>query len=284
MSAITCDRCRGLLIGDADAAGARADIAAHLGGCAQCRAFAEALRAGDQAWLGEDHAAFRDGVLARTSEAEALAVELRDLAEMDPGPGFTERVLLHTSRRPAAQRWHAPWAAQRWHAPWAAQRWHAPWAAQRWRALVRRPRFAWEVAYAVTLCLVLAAGSPLSAWEWGSQRMNAIAQQPIGKAATSLRQDLETWRAILVADTSAGDATAATAGQSSTDSQSAFEAAWQLASRWVGSRLAQVVDAFIDLWQRAAAWIIGSEPAGEPAAGTPPPATEPRGDTARSPQ
>jgi len=266
MSAITCDRCRGLLIGDADAAGARADIAAHLGGCAQCRAFAEALRAGDQAWLGEDHAAFRDGVLARTSEAEALAVELRDLAEMDPGPGFTERVLLHTSRRPAAERWRAPWAAQRW------------------RALVRRPRFAWEVAYAVTLCLVLAAGSPLSAWEWGSQRMNAIAQQPIGKAATSLRQDLETWRAILVADTSAGDATAATAGQSSTDSQSAFEAAWQLASRWVGSRLAQVVDAFIDLWQRAAAWIIGSEPAGEPAAGTPPPATEPRGDTARSPQ
>jgi len=265
MSARTCDRCRGLLIGDADTARARADIAAHLDACGECRAFAKALQAGDEAWRVEDHAAFRDGVLARTSEAETLAMELRELAEMDPGAGFTSRVLRHTSQRPAAERRRAQWAAT-------------------WRAIVGRPRFAWEVAYAATLCLVLAAGSPLSAWEWGSQRMNAIAQQPLGKAATSLRQDIEAWRAIIEADAPASDTTPATARQPSTDSQSAFEAVWQSASTWVRSRLAQVVDAIIDLWQRAAAWIVGSESAGQPAAGSRPPATEPRNGTARSPQ
>ena len=265
MSAVSCDRCRVTLIGDADTARARAEIAAHLDACGECRAFAEALRAGEEAWRAEDHAAFCDGVLARTSEAEALALELPGLAEMDPGPGFAERVLLRTSKRPAAERWRAQWAAF-------------------WRALVGRPRFAWEVAYAATLCLVLAAGSPLSAWEWGSQQAKAIAQQPLGKAAASLRQDLETWRAMLEADAPAGDATPATAGQPSTYSQSAFEAAWQAASTWVRSRLAQVVDAFIDLGQRAAAWIIGSESAGPPATGSRPPATEPRGEAARSPQ
>ena len=265
MSALTCDRCRGLLIGDADAATRHADLAAHLQWCVECRAFADALRAGEEAWRAEDHAAFRDGVLARTSEAEALAVELRSLAEMDPGPGFTERVLRHTSQRPAAARWRGQWVAS-------------------WRALVRRPRFAWEVAYAATLCLVLSVGSPVSAWEWGSQRVKAVAQQPLGKAAAGLRDDLEAWRAILVADAPATEATPATAGQPSTDWQSQFEAAWRSASAWVRSRLARVVDACIDLWQRAAAWIAGPEPAGQPAAGPRPPATEPRSDTARSPQ
>jgi hypothetical protein len=265
MSALTCDRCRVTLVGDTDAARARAAVAAHLDGCPTCLAFADALRAGEEAWLDEDAAAFRDGVLARTSEADALALELPELAEMDPGPGFTERVLLHTSQRPAAERWRAQGVAS-------------------WRALVGRPRFAWEVAYAVTLCLVLAAGSPLSAWEWGSQRINAIAQQPLGKAATSLRQDLETWRAILAADAPAGDATAATAGQPPSDSQSAFEAAWQSASSWVRSQFAQVIDVFIDLWRRAATWMSGPEPAGQPPAGARSPATEPRSDPARSPQ
>lgn len=265
MSALTCDRCRGLLVGDADAATRHADLAAHLPWCAECRAFADALRAGEEAWRAEDHADFRDGVLARTSAADAIAAELPALAEMDPGPGFTERVLRHTSQRPAAARWRGQWVAF-------------------WRALVRRPRFAWEVAYAATLCLVLTVGSPVSAWEWGSQQVKAVAQQPLGKAATGLREDLEAWRAILVADAPATEATPATAGQPSTDSQSQFEAAWQSASSWVRSRIARVVDACVDVWQRVAAWIVGPEPAGQPAAGPRPPATEPRSDTARSPQ
>ena len=262
MSILTCDRCRATLIVDADAARVGGDVAAHLDSCGECGTFARALRAGEQAWLDEDAAAFRDGVLARTSEADALASELRDLAEMDPGPGFTGRVLRRTSQRPAVDRWRAHSAAA-------------------WRALVSRPRFAWEAAYVVTLVLVLAVGNPLSAWEWGSQKVTAIAQHPIGRAATSLRQDLEAWRDSLDADT----ATAAPASGNTTaaapaaDSQSAFDAAWQAASTWVRTLLALVVDAFIDLWQRAAAWITGGSTNDEPA-----PRTEPRGDAARSPR
>lgn len=261
MSALACDRCRGLLIGDAVTAAARAEVAAHLTACPACRAFAEALRAGDQAWLAEDEAAFCDGVLARTSLADALAEELRNLAEMDPGPGFTASVLLHTSERPAAERWRAGWAAG-------------------WRALVRRPRFAWEAAYVVTLCLVLAVGNPVSAWEWGSQTASSIAQRRVAPAATGLRQDFEAWRAALATGARDQRPTA------TAEPRGAFENAWAWATGGVGDRILQLVDAFLGMWERMAAWFHAPPPAAAapPAAATPPPPTEPRGASPRSPQ
>jgi hypothetical protein len=253
MSALTCDGCRGLLVGDAIAADNRPEVTAHLSACPGCRAFAEALRAGEQAWLAEDEAALRDGVIARTSLADALAQELRGLAEMDPGPGFTARVLRHTSQRPAAERWRAGWAAG-------------------WRALVRRPRFAWEAAYVVTLCIVLAVGNPVSAWEWGSQKASSIAQRSVAPAATSLRQDLEAWRAAF-APGARGQSVATT-----DEPSSAFEEAWAWASSGVGDRVLQLVDAFLGLWERIAAWFHEPPPAAAP------PPTEPRGASPRSPQ
>jgi len=260
MSALTCDRCRSLLMADYGAALHHADLAAHLQSCVDCDRFAGALGDGEAAWLDEDAAVFTARVLARTSAADAIVAELPALAEMDPGPGFTERVLLHTSQRPAPVRWRGQWAAA-------------------WRMLVGRPRFAWEVAYVATLCFVLAFGRPLSAWEWGSDRVTSAAQQRLGRAASDLRQDLEAWRARLAPDVPEAAAPPGTGAADAPGTQGTFEAAWRSASNWVRSRLAQVVDALIDLWQRAAAWIAGPEPAGQPAAGT-----EPRRDTARSPQ
>ena len=68
--------------------------------------------------------------------AANLARDLLGPAEREPTAGFAEDVLRATSRRPPA----------RW--------------GERLRSLVARPRFAWEVAYAGTLLIVLAAGVP----------------------------------------------------------------------------------------------------------------------------
>ncbi|MBI4520584.1 MAG: zf-HC2 domain-containing protein [Gemmatimonadetes bacterium] len=104
-------------------------VAAHLASCAACRAVVE--------------------------EMAAMVAALPALAEIDPGPAFTARVLAATSRRPARAR-------------------AFDWWRRRWAALVSRPRFALEAAYALTLILVLAAGNPLSAFEWTAARVEPL--------------------------------------------------------------------------------------------------------------
>jgi len=97
--------------------------------------------------------AFTEQVIVRTSGVEAVLRDLPLLADMDPGPGFTERVLLATSEQPVPEGWRAR-------------------AAGTWRNLVRRPRFAWEAAYVATV-----AGSCSSATRWapssGARRTSA---------------------------------------------------------------------------------------------------------------
>lgn len=85
------------------------------------------------------------GILAATSGRppgdevfDLLDAELPLLAEIDPGPGFTEAVLAGTSRRPGPFGWRR--RAQSW--------------ADAWGRLVRRPRFAWEAAWCATLLLL----------------------------------------------------------------------------------------------------------------------------------
>ena len=107
----------------------RALVAAHLETCAGCRAV--------------------------VAEMTASVAALPELAEIDPGPAFTARVLAATSRRPARAR-------------------AFDWWRRRWAALVSRPRFALEAAYALTLVLVLFAGNPLSAFEWTAARVEPL--------------------------------------------------------------------------------------------------------------
>jgi len=106
-------------------------VAAHLGSCASCRVVVE--------------------------EMAASVAALPALAEIDPGPAFTARVLAATSRRPARARAFDWWRRQ-------------------WAGLVSRPRFALEAAYALTLVLVLFAGNPLSAFEWTAARVEPLVQ------------------------------------------------------------------------------------------------------------
>lgn len=98
---------------------------------------------------------------------EAMPVALAALpalADLDPGPGFTAHVLAATSRRPLPGR--------------ALDRWR-----HRWDRLVDRPRFAIEGAYALSLCLLLVTGNPLSAVEWTAARVEPLVERAAVPAA-----------------------------------------------------------------------------------------------------
>ena len=91
----------------------------HLAGCAECRALAAVL-------------------------AE-LARDLPRLAEVRPDPGFADDVLA--ASLPAAVRWRRRRRA--WSLTWG-RAWSRAWS-ETWPRWVRRPRFAWEAAFALTL-------------------------------------------------------------------------------------------------------------------------------------
>ncbi len=91
--------------------------------------------------------------LAHCSECAALAAALAEaqqvlpqMCELDPGAGFTSRVLRETSRLR-----YAPPAVPRS----GIRQW--------WQRLIQRPRFSWEAAYLGTLLLVTLFGNPFTA-------------------------------------------------------------------------------------------------------------------------
>lgn len=93
----------------------------------------------------------------------ALADDLPGLAEVRPDPAFADDVLAATL--PAAVRWRRWWRRIR---------------VESWPRWVRRPRFAWEAAFALTLVLVptlAAAGSPLR--PLGERAMELSRENPL---------------------------------------------------------------------------------------------------------
>jgi len=179
----------------------RPDLAAHHDACAGCRSWLAAFAGGteaaaaDAAFAASVMARTTGGACGRARELAAAALDeplasmdealvaahletcaacetvvkamaasvaaLPALAEIDPGPAFTSRVLAATSRRPARARAFDGWRRQ-------------------WAALVSRPRLALEAAYALTLVLVLVAGNPLSAFEWTATRVEPLVQRASG--------------------------------------------------------------------------------------------------------
>jgi hypothetical protein len=257
MSGITCDQIRavGLDPGASPADWAsRPDIAAHIEHCADCQDWMNDFAAGARAWAALPAGEFADQVLARTSGLEAVLRDLPWLAELDPGPGFAERVLLATSDKPAATGWRAR-------------------AAAAWWALVRRPRFAWEVAYVVTLCWVLAFGNPVSAIEWSAANISTVARERLVPPVREMRADLEAWRASLAPEPQpAGQGTAGPQADAS-----AGVRIWQATVEWLRQASSSVVEVIVRAWDAVAA-LLGAEP------GDAGPSTEPRDGPARSRQ
>jgi len=110
----------------------RAACTRHLAGCPRCRELAEL------------------GALAVTPVDGAGSA-----GSLDPGPGFVEAVLDRTSGAPRPAETPATGARGGW--------------AGLWLRLVRRPRFAWEAAYVLTLVL-----APAVLWSGASERTVAL--------------------------------------------------------------------------------------------------------------
>jgi predicted anti-sigma-YlaC factor YlaD len=254
--------------GLARALAARPDLAAHRDGCAACRAWAERFARGVEdagrltdlpagvvartggtacararALLGaafDEPLAALDGALvaghletcaacrAVASAMDEAAAALPGLAEIDPGPAFTARVLAATSRRRAGGR-----VVDRWRAAWAA--------------LVGRPRFALEAAYALTLVLILVGGNPLKAWERTVAQVRPIARAHVAERIGALGQAIDA-RVVAWRDHAApGPATdrAVTAGARSwlDRARQAWDDAFGVAGAWM-RRLIDGVETF----------------------------------------
>lgn len=257
MTVITCDQIRALALDPAGAPAdwvSRPDIDAHLNQCADCRDWVGAFSTGLRSWAALPADAFTDDVLARTSGVEAVLRDLPLLAELDPGPGFADRVLLATSRKPAPEGWRAR-------------------AAAAWAVLVGRPRFAWEAAYVATVCWVLVFGNPVGAIEWGATNLSAAARERLGPPAQELRTDIESWRGRLATSPSAVAPPAANAPEPAPP----IVRAWQAASDWLRRITDSMAGALWAEWRRVAAALgIASDEAAPP--------TEPRSEPVRSPK
>jgi hypothetical protein len=192
----------------------RPELASHPAGCDDCRAWLAAFVRGSMTVAGLP--GFAAGVIARTApapcararhlsaaafdgplpdvdrmlvaehldgcaacravvaEMTACVATMPELAAGEPDAGFYARVLAATSRRPERGAW------------WGTVR-------RRWNALVNRPRFALEAAYALTLCLVLATGNPLAAVEWTAARVEQVAAR-VETVDRTIHGRLVTWR------------------------------------------------------------------------------------------
>ena len=257
MTGVNCDQVRAAVLDPGTLPGdwaRRPDAAAHIRQCPACQDWLDAFAAGERAWAAEPADGFAAQVIARTAGAEAVLRDLPLLAEMDPGPGFTQRVLLATSRKPAPLGWRAR-------------------ASGAWRALVRRPRFAWEAAYVATVCWVLVFGNPVGAIEWSAANIGAVARERLGPPVKELCADLETWRGTLAPEPAAG----ATAGAKAEPVPPILRA-WQAAATWMRALTAPVVEMFRLAWETVAGPF--ERKAGQPSR----PSTEPPADAARSPQ
>lgn len=253
-----CPRARLLLGGTPDAPMPpvdRALVDAHLERCGACREFAAAL--------------------------PAVVEVLPSLAEADPGPGFTARVLAATVQAPPGST-TAPWR----------DRWLA-W----WETLAARPRIAWEAAYALTLVLVLVVGDPVKAWDSAAAglRIWSVPATPLSLPAPNLSGA----RAALVsrgARMAEGIGAARAWLEHRAQGAAAFAAALRADDAASGSRLwifmAEVTDLAERWGLRALSWASDLLGALRPAPGEPrttpagdvnaAPATEPPAGAARS--
>lgn len=294
---MTCDRFQAAVLASDDVVvdlTRQGTLAAHAAHCADCRGWVAAYAEGAAEWLNGGADDLTGGVVAMTSgtvcqharrrltaapdarlEADAAALvashlarcgecrafvsawtlvsaALPTLAESDPGPGFAAAVIARTSRRPAAA-WRG-----------------------RLRALgsrlVRRPRFAWEVAYVVTLCWLLVVGSPVAVLDWTTARLGAVAADTVPAGVRDARGHVQarvqTWREwldeeVARASGAVGDGTVA-AGDYARGVQDRVAQTWTRAVSGIGDLLASS-------WQAVVEWVTrvfggrGSDPREPPA-------------------
>jgi len=283
MIAMTCDRFRATVIGMEslpDSLAAWPLLQAHASSCEPCRRWIGRYAAGAELWREEAGADVAMPVMAATggapcdrarellasipdgaldpTDASLLAahasrcVECRTfgvtvasitdalpiLAEWDPGPGFAAAVLARTSRRPAADT--------------LGDRWRAA-----WQRLLQRPRFALEAAYVVTLCWLLIFGQPITALDWTTVRVSAMARDSVPAQVRVVQAHVASWRERVTAD--ADRATSEVASGRALVEQATSVAQRKATAWWTGlsANLANLASLLESSWHAMVAWVQG---------------------------
>jgi hypothetical protein len=202
----------------------------------------ESLAATEASLLG-GHLAHCVGCRAFERELAGVVAALPALAEMDPGPAFTAAVLSRTSRRPA--RVTVVDRARAW-----------------WQAVVRRPRFAWEVAYVCTVCWLVVFGNPLATYDWTTARVSAAAATAVPERLQAARGQARALKEHLVVEVARTAGGVVDAGRARAK---AAARTWQeRAMGWANERVATFVDDVVASWRAVVAWFTEKEPSPAP--------------------
>ena len=253
--ATACDPCRHWFATFAEGAELwRAETGAHAAvpvmaatGGAPCGRARELLASSRDMALDPTDAGLLAAHAARCAECRTFAATLAaitealpTLAEWDPGPGFAAAVLARTSLRPADPTWGHRWRAA-------------------WQRLVQRPRFAWEAAYVVTLCWLLIFGHPLTALDWTTARVSAVARDTVPARVRVVQTRVASWRERATADVGRAMSLVASGRESM---EKAASGAQRQATAWWTSLAADVVSLLESSWR---AILSATEPPGPPA-------------------
>lgn len=292
---MTCDRFQAAVVA-ADDVGADLErheaLAEHAASCVDCRAWAAAYAEGAAWWVNGSAGRLAPDVIAATAgdvcaltrqrltsatdsppDASAatlvaghlgrcegcrafaaawsqVSLALPGLADLDPGLGFTAAVLARTSRRRPAS--------------WL----------DRVRAvgtrLARRPRFAWEAAYVVTLIWLVVFGPPVAVLDWTTARVGAVTADAVPDgmrdAGSQVLARVETlqqrWTGQVEKASAAVDTGGMAAGHYVQDAR-------DVAARWWERGLAGLADLLSSSWVAIVDWLdraFGGEAGGEPSA------------------
>lgn len=120
------------------------------------------------------HLAACDGCRSLARVLTALGRDLPGLAEVRPDSRFVDDVLARTL--PSTVRW---------------RRAHSRWWADRWSAWVRRPRFAWEAAFVLTVaCLPVLTSSASPIPPLAATARELAAENPVARVESTLDRTL----------------------------------------------------------------------------------------------
>jgi hypothetical protein len=245
-------------------AGAGADVAVPvmaMAGGAPCDRARELLASIREAALDPTDTELLAAHTARCAECRTFAAALASitlalptLAEWDPGPGFAASVLARTSRGSADPSWGDRWRVA-------------------WQRLVQRPRFAWEAAYVATLCWLLIFGHPVTALDWTTARVSAVARDTVPAQVREAQTRVVSWRERVTADV---DRAVSVMASGRASMAQAASAAQRQATTWWTNLAADVLSLLESSWRAMVEWV------NEFFAGPGVSATEPPGPAARS--
>jgi hypothetical protein len=272
---MTCDQFRGIVVGTGTGLpGGQPDLARHAAGCTDCRRWLAAYETGLSEW-DRDAMCLADGVLARTGHAACERARLAIVSEADEPLDVNDTILVrqHLNRCEECSEFERVWRAASAEMPALAEWDPGPWFAAAvlahtsgrapalsgldrlrtiWSRLVRRPRLAWEVAYACTLCWMLFVGQPLAAYDWTTARVGEMARTAVPARVQTAQARVQVFRELVAGDVSQ---VAGRIADRRETARGVVRGTIRDIQDWAVGRLTDAMHTITESWRAIAAWV-----------------------------